>query len=649
MSNTRDVGSSQRAVVRERKAPRPRIHVRVIDVNGRVLTNAAVLVDGVAIDYNERNRAYSTEDLRPGLYSVSAEVAGLDPQQRTVTLGNRPVEARFILGRADLPHYYRGEVKVPYDLPPMIAVALKPKVERLPEAFLKLATAHQLAAVDVPARARRQRVAIFRAPAGRLDAIAAFEREAISPQFRDAIEHAGRVVRYDKDTFAFLTNDCVVKFKPGVNVDIEVQSRQLDVQRRLPYSENTFVLRAAPRMTSTELIDICNNWAENGAAVWAEPDLVSTVVPHTSGAPFTPQDGPELAQQLHHDIIDSVGAWTIADAVASAQAASPVVIAVTDVGFLVTHEDLVPILSPDRYNFSATSPAEGTTFLEDPHGTKSAGIAAAVVNNRRGVAGLAGFPDFCRVMLVQVPGFNSASSDLNFADMFLWCAGLPNGRPVPAPPSQGAQVISNSWTPDDLALAGHTGEAFKALAEAGCIVVFAAGNFPGGRDYTLQYPLLTHPAVITVGASTLDTPIAAERRVDTSNFGFLLDMCAPAGGGTSGATTHSTSTSDDFDPDGDYGPFSETSAACPQVAGVAALMRAVNPALTPEDVRTILHDTAEQIDFGNGDLVGDYVDDHSQWYGYGRLNAHAAVQAAHDAAQVVVAAPGAPTNLRIGS
>ena len=63
---------------------------------------------------------------------------------------------------------------------------------------------------------------------------------------------------------------------------------------------------------------------------------------------------------------------------------------------------------------------------------------------------------------------------------------------------------------------------------------------------------------------------------------------------------------------------------------MAALMRAVNPALTPEEIRAILHDTAEQIDTGNGDLVGDYVDDHSQWYGYGRLNAHAAVQAAQN-------------------
>ena len=637
MSNTRDAGSSQRAVVRERKAPRPRIHVRVLDVNGRVLTNAAVLVDGVAIDYNERNRAYSTEDLAPGAYPVSAKVPGLEPQQRTVTLGNRPVEARFILGRADLPHYYRGEVKVPYDLPPMIAVALKPRVERLPVAFLQLANALQLVPVDVPERARRQRVAIFRAPAGRLDAIAAFEREAMSPQFRDSIEYTGRVVRYDKDILAFLTNDCVVKFKPGVNVDIEVQSRQLDVQRRLPYSENTFVLRAAPRMTSTELIDICNNWAENGAAVWAEPDLVSTVVPHTAGVQFTPND-PELAQQLHHDIIDSAGAWTIVDAAASVQAVAQVVIAVTDLGFLETHEDLQAILSPDRYNFAANS----TTFLEHHHGTRAAGVAAAVVDNGIGVAGIAGFPAFCKLMLVQIPGFNQANSELNFSDMFLWCAGLPNGRLVPALPSQGAHIISNSWTPDSLALAGHAGEALHTLAKAGCNVVFSTGNLdPDGQDYTLAYPLLTHPAVITVGASTLD---AAQRRVNNSNFGASIDICAPAGGGTSGASTHSTSTSGRFDPRGDYEPFGETSAACPQVAGVIALMRAVNPALKPEEVRTILHNTADQIDFGNGDLVGDYVDDHSQWYGYGRLNAHAAVAAA----QTPPAPPAAPTNVRIG-
>jgi subtilisin family serine protease len=624
MGNTRrNAGSMQRTLMRERRAPRPRIHVRVLDVDGRVLTNAVVLADGVGIGYNERNRAYSTADLAPGAYPVSAEVPGLEPQRRTVTLSDRPVEARFVLGKAELPHYYRGSVKVPYDVPPMIAVALKPMVERLPAAFSKLASALQLVPVEVPVRARRQRVAVFSARTDTLDAITAFEREAMSAQFADAIERVGRVVRYDTDTLSFLTNDCVVKFEPQVDGEVEARRRKLDVHRRLPYSENTFVLRAAPRMSSTELIDICNKWAENGAAVWAEPNLVSTVALHTAANQLTPDD-PELAQQLHHEIIDSAGAWTIVDAAANARAAAQVVIAVTDVGFLETHEDLQAMLSPDRYNFSADSPV----FLEHPHGTKAAGIAAAVVDNGIGVAGVAGFPDFCRVMLVQIPGFDTDSSDLDFADMFLWCAGLPNGRLVPALPSQGAGVISNSWTPDDLALAGLAGEAFNALAAAGCIVVFSSGNFePGGRDYSLEYPLLTHPAVIVVGASTLAQP---EQRVNSSNFGPSIDICAPAGGGTSGASTHSTSTSRRFDPLGDYEPFGHTSAACPQVAGVAALMRAVNPALTPEEIRTILHDTAEQIDAGNGDLVGDYVDDHSQWYGYGRLNAHAAVQAAQN-------------------
>ncbi len=503
--------------MRERKAPRPRIHVRVLDVNGRVLKNAAVLVDGVAIDYNERNRAYSTADLAPGAYPVSAEVPGLEPQQRTVTLSERPVEARFVLGRAELPHYYRGSVKVPYDLPPMIAVALKPMVERLPAAFSKLASALQLVPVEVPVRARRQRVAVFRARTDTIDAITAFERQAMSAQFADSIARVGRVVRYDKDSLAFLTNDCVVRFQPGVNVDVEVRSRQLDVQRRLPYSENTFVLRAALQMSSTELIDICNNWAENGAAVWAEPNLVSTVAVHTAAAQFTPND-PELAQHLHHDIIDSAGAWTIVDAAAHAKAAAQVVIAVTDVGFLETHEDLQAILSSDRYNFSADSPV----FLDHPHGTQAAGIAAAVVDNGINLAGIAGFPDFCRVMLVQIPGFDTGSSDLDFADMFLWCAGLPNGRLVPALPSQGARVISNSWTPDDLALAGLAHEAFNALAAAGCVVVFSTGNFePGGRNYTLESPLLTHPAVIVVGASTLAQP---EQRVNNSNFGPSIDI-----------------------------------------------------------------------------------------------------------------------------
>jgi hypothetical protein len=66
-------------------------------------------------------------------------------------------------------------------------------------------------------------------------------------------------------------------------------------------------------------------------------------------------------------------------------------------------------------------------------------------------------------------------------------------------------------------------------------------------------------------------------------------------------------------------------------------MLSINPDLTWVEVREILRQTAVKIDFANGDPVGQWVDtdmdgvaDYSQWYGYGRINAAAAVVGARD-------------------
>jgi subtilisin family serine protease len=81
--------------------------------------------------------------------------------------------------------------------------------------------------------------------------------------------------------------------------------------------------------------------------------------------------------------------------------------------------------------------------------------------------------------------------------------------------------------------------------------------------------------------------------------------------------------------------FGGTSAAAPLAAGVAALMLSVNPNLSWRRVRWILINTAEQIDHTQSNVNGQWIDedgdgvvDHSQWYGAGRINARAAVQAA---------------------
>ena len=68
----------------------------------------------------------------------------------------------------------------------------------------------------------------------------------------------------------------------------------------------------------------------------------------------------------------------------------------------------------------------------------------------------------------------------------------------------------------------------------------------------------------------------------------------------------------------DYDSYDGTSMATPHVAGVVALVRAANPSLTPAQVRDVLSRTANQL--GSTDE-----------YGYGLINAEAAVGQAHRA------------------
>ena len=87
--------------------------------------------------------------------------------------------------------------------------------------------------------------------------------------------------------------------------------------------------------------------------------------------------------------------------------------------------------------------------------------------------------------------------------------------------------------------------------------------------------------------------------------------------------------------------FGGTSSATPLCAGVAALVLSANPALTYIEAREILRNTAVKFDLANTDPVGQWLDVNgnpsissglppvkSGWYGYGRVNAAAAVATA---------------------
>ncbi|WP_164234315.1 S8 family serine peptidase [Microbacterium hydrocarbonoxydans] len=87
--------------------------------------------------------------------------------------------------------------------------------------------------------------------------------------------------------------------------------------------------------------------------------------------------------------------------------------------------------------------------------------------------------------------------------------------------------------------------------------------------------------------------------------------------------------------------FGGTSSATPLAAGVAALVLSAKPQLTWVQARQVLRDTAVRFDLANTDPVGQWLDAagnpsvtsgqpavRSGWYGYGRIDAAAAVQGA---------------------
>ena len=153
------------------------------------------------------------------------------------------------------------------------------------------------------------------------------------------------------------------------------------------------------------------------------------------------------------------------------------------------------------------------------------------------------------------------------------------------------------------------------------------------------YPA-SYAKTIAVGAAT-----DRDLRSDYSGYAGHLDFLAPSNGGWNDIAT--------LDPVGAIGwtpqdykmNFGGTSAATPLAAGIAALMLSVNPTLTENEIRTIMHNTCDKIG-GVTYAAGTHPE-----YGYGRVNAARAVESAMPSLSISdvtvnegpVATPGAAT------
>ncbi|WP_321282080.1 S8 family serine peptidase [Marinifilum fragile] len=342
---------------------------------------------------------------------------------------------------------------------------------------------------------------------------------------------------------------------------------------------------------------------------------------------------PLYHNQWHYENLGQTGGTTGADInlrkAWELETGNPdVVVAVIDGGIDINHEDLKANIwinedeIPDNHydddhngyvddyhgwNFADNMP----TITSDEHGTHVAGTIAAVSNNGKGVAGVAGGSgngDGVRVMSCQVFGYHPAYGSYSggFEEAFIYAA------------DNGAVIANNSWgggMPSQLmvdciryyvANAGKdpvTGE-FTSTVQGG-LPIFAAGNFNSSMAYGV--PAYSFPSYIDEVVCVANTDHNDRKHV-SSYFNEYVDISAP------GTAIHSTL------PGNSYGGphWTGTSMACPHVSGVAALIAskyAYN--ITAEEIKQRMYNTAKNIDKLNPTMIG--------YLGAGRIDAYAAL------------------------
>ena len=358
--------------------------------------------------------------------------------------------------------------------------------------------------------------------------------------------------------------------------------------------------------------------------------------------------------------IDAVEAWQIATG-------SGVLLGMFDDSCDVTHEDLADNYLGFGQNVTvglvdAAANDPSPVERSDTHGTQVMGLAVASANSVgvRGVAFGARFTatragaDFAVSNLQTARAYTFAVETAVDVHINSWGFIGPFCEPVPNPPIIVDAIETAVRNGRDLD--GDGGQ-----DPLGMVIVFSAGNC--GRENPAGFDLSTIPSVIGVGASD-DT----DRRAAFTNFGDETNFLAP---GVSITTTDVEDAEEgedkdaqganveglfvdpisglpfgiDIDPDGAYtGFFGGTSASCPIAAGVAALVLSVNNRITSSNVRLIMEHTCDKV--RPDDALYNGITNRSFVYGYGRINARTAVEAAQASlGSGGITWPEAPANL----
>ncbi|MFN8287339.1 MAG: S8 family peptidase [Chitinophagales bacterium] len=309
-------------------------------------------------------------------------------------------------------------------------------------------------------------------------------------------------------------------------------------------------------------------------------------------------------------------------------------IAVVDAGVDTLHPDLAANMLPGHDAVSDSTDGYPTpNYPNDGHGTCCAGIIAAVKDNNIGIAGVA---PGCKIIPIRsfYYIFLSGASDplpystsAIFADAIGWAWN-----------DAGADILSNSWGLPDTLIPFLPGGIYPVNdAIHTCYTQGRGGKgapmfFSSGNDDAPTGPIWPSklPEAIAVGATSMcdERKNPADCSSETwwgGDYGNGLAFSAP---GVRIASTDIRA-GKGFSNNDYYYSFNGTSAACPNAAGVGALVMTLRPELPADDIKNIIAQSADRVggyDYSASDVNGTY----SFELGHGRVNANRAVHFAFD-------------------
>lgn len=337
-------------------------------------------------------------------------------------------------------------------------------------------------------------------------------------------------------------------------------------------------------------IEIANIYYENDLTIWSIPDFYTLIVDHSIQDPYfneqwhlynTGQGGG--VSDVDINILD---AW-------SGSLGEGITIAITESGAAAPHEDFDTLNFIEGYHaINENSIIRISDYT--PHATAVTGIIAAQ-HNTIGVRGVAPSVKIMPIVLGLSGQIDSLTRIMQISNAIDTAWSRING----------ADIINLSWGYTDNIIRDNIRSAMQRAMSSGrggkgTIIVASAGNdanivaFPANVD-----------SVLTVGAIT-----NTNERAAYSPNSSLIDLVAPSSDSKTGYNRGITTTTLLLNGEPDFtNDFGFTSAAAPQVSGVAALILSEEPDYTEEQVRNIIMASASS-DTGYG-----------VWAGHGRLNA----------------------------